>query len=78
MIFSEQFFTWNKNLKKFFCVRIYKFSKTRGKKEKEKKLFSTFIPKSCLPEKYKLIYHIHMLASGGKLKTIFMIRIVEF
>ena len=53
-------------------------AKQGGKKEKEKILFSTFIPKSCLPGKYKLIYHIHMLASGGKLKTVFMIRIVEF
>lgn len=48
----------------------------QGEKKGERFL-SVFIPKSCFPKKHKLIYHIHMFASGVKLRAIMMIRIVE-
>lgn len=67
---------------KYFSVLVRKKRKeciNVGEGEaKGERLCSIFIPKSCLPEKQKLIYHIHMWASGVKLRTIIMIRIVEF
>lgn len=64
---------------RLFCIRRKrKESINSAKKEKGEKSLSTFIPRRGLPEKHKMIYHMHMLASGVKLRTIIMIGIVEF